>query len=166
MEIFVVPDLWNVLAQWGATLILFLVIRHFVYQPMNDFLAKRQASIASEIEEAEKERVEAERLKSDYEQKLRDAKEEGAEIIERSRDRGRELEKSASEEAQTRATAMIEKAKADIEREKAKARQDVQNETSDLAVMIAEKLLNDTIDEKHNDELINGLIQDLEKRHV
>ena len=166
MEIFVVPDLWNVLAQWGATLILFLVIRHFVYQPMNDFLAKRQASIASEIEEAQKERVEAKRLKSDYEQKLRDAKEEGAEIIERSRERGRELEKSASEEAQTRATAMIEKAKADIEREKAKARQDVQNETSDLAVMIAEKLLNDTIDEKHNDELINGLIQDLEKRHV
>ena len=166
MEIFVVPDLWNVLAQWGATLILFLVIRHFVYQPMNDFLAKRQASIASDIEEAKAERMEAERLKSDYEQKLRDAKEEGTEIIEKSRERGRELEKSAAEEAQARAEAMIEKAKADIEREKAKARQDVQNETSDLAVMIAEKLLNDTIDEKHHDELINGLIQDMEKRHV
>lgn len=166
MEIFVVPDLWNVLAQWGATLILFLVIRHFVYRPMNEFLTKRQASIVSEIDEAKEKRLEAERLKNDYEEKLAQAREEGAEIIEKSRERGRQLEKSAADDAKARAHTLLEKAKADIEREKAKARRDVKNETSDLAVLIAEKLLKENINVDNQERLVDGFIKDLEKDHV
>ncbi|MDD7363219.1 MAG: F0F1 ATP synthase subunit B [Peptoniphilus sp.] len=166
MEIFVVPDIWNLLAQWGATLILFLVIRHFVYEPVNNFLTKRQETIASDLEEAKSSRLEAENLKTDYEKKLGEAKEEGAKIIEKSRERGRQLEKVAADDAKSRADSMLEKAKADIEREKAKARREVQDETSDLAVLIAEKLLKDNIDAEHQEELVDGLIDDLENNHV
>ena len=81
MEIFVVPDMWNVLAQWGATLILFLVIRHFVYKPMNEFLTKRQNSVVSEIEEAEELLHEAEALRDKYKDKLQQARKEGAETV-------------------------------------------------------------------------------------
>ncbi|MDY3118942.1 MAG: F0F1 ATP synthase subunit B [Peptoniphilus sp.] len=166
MEIFVVPDIWNLLAQWGATLILFLVIRHFVYKPVNEFLTKRQNSVVSEIEEAEELLREAEDLHANYKNKLQQARKEGAEIIEASRERGRALEKSAMEEAKARTATMIEKAEKDIEREKEKALKDVRVETADLAVMIAEKLLRDKIDVKNQDALVDGLIDDLEKNHV
>ena len=166
MEIFVVPDMWNVLAQWGATLILFLVIRHFVYKPMNEFLTKRQNAVVSEIEEAEDLLREAEDLRDEYRDKIQKARKEGADIIEASRERGRDLEKSALEEAKAHAASMIEKAEKDIASQKAQALKEVRNETADLAVMIAEKLLKDNIDVKNQDALVNGLIEDLEKNHV
>ena len=166
MEIFVVPDMWNVLAQWGATLILFLVIRHFVYKPMNEFLTKRQNSVVSENEEAEELSHEAEALRDTYKDKLQQARKEGAEIIEASRERGRDLEKSAAEEAKAHAAKIIDKAEKDIALEKAQALKDVREETADLAVMIAEKLLQDNIDAKNQDALVDGLIEDLEKNHV
>lgn len=166
MEIFVVPDMWNVLAQWGATLILFLVIRHFVYKPMNEFLTKRQNSVVSEIEEAEELLHEAEALRDKYKDKLQQARKEGAEIIEASRERSRDLEKSAEEEAKAHAAKIIDKAEKDIALEKAQALKDVREETADLAVMIAEKLLQDNIDAKNQDALVDGLIEDLEKNHV
>lgn len=166
MEIFVVPDLWNLLAQWGATLILFLVIRHFVYQPVNEFLTKRQDAIRSDLDEAEDKRLEAERLKREYEQKIGEAKDEGARIIDQSRERGRQLEASAKEEAKREAQALIDKAHADIEQEKKKAHQEVKGETADLAVLIAEQLLKEKIDVANQDKLVDGLIEDLEQNHV
>ena len=166
MEIFVVPDIWNVLAQWGATLILFLVIRHFVYEPVNEFLEKRRGAIVAEIEEAEALLHEAEDLRNEYKDKMQQARKEGAEIIEASRERGRDLEKSALEEAKVHAATIIDKAEKDIENQKAQAIKDVRNETADLAVMIAEKLLKENIDVKNQDALIDGLIEDLEKNHV
>lgn len=166
MEIFVVPDMWNVLAQWGATLILFLVIRHFVYEPVNEFLEKRRNAVVSEIEEAEDLLQEAEDLRNEYKDKIQQARKEGAQIIEASRERGRDLEKSTLEEARVRAANMIDKAEKDIANQKAEAIKDVRNETADLAVMIAEKLLKENIDVKNQDALVDGLIEDLEKNHV
>ena len=166
MEIFVVPDMWNVLAQWGATLILFLVIRHFVYEPVNEFLEKRRNAVVSEIEEAEDLLREAEDLRNEYKDKIQQARKEGAQIIEASRERGRDLEKSTLEEAKVRAANMIDKAEKDIANQKAEAIKDVRNETADLAVMIAEKLLKENIDVKNQKALVDGLIEDLEKNHV
>ncbi len=60
----------------------------------------------------------------------------------------------------------IDKAEKDIALEKAQALKDVREETADLAVMIAEKLLKDNIDAKNQDALVDGLIEDLEKNHV
>ena len=70
------------------------------------------------------------------------------------------------EEAKAHAAKIIDKAEKDIALEKAQALKDVREETADLAVMIAEKLLQDNIDAKNQDALVDGLIEDLEKNHV
>ncbi|MDQ0508559.1 F-type ATPase subunit b [Aedoeadaptatus ivorii] len=166
MEIFVVPDIWNVLAQWGATLILFLVIRHFVYRPMSEFLAKRQEAVTSDLQQAEDRRLEAEQLKAQYEEKIDDAKREGAEIVEESRKRAKLMEQRAAEDARAEARALMERAKGDIDREKKNAEKEVRTETADLAVLIAQKLLKENIEVSDQDRLVDGMIEELEKNHV
>ena len=166
MEIFVVPDIWNVLAQWGATLILFLVIRHFVYRPMSEFLAKRQEAVTSDLQQAEDRRLEAEQLKAQYEEKIDDAKREGAEIVEESRKRAKLMEQRAAEDARAEARALMERAKGDIDRDKKNAEKEVRTETADLAVLIAQKLLKENIEVSDQDRLVDGMIEELEKNHV
>lgn len=166
IDIFVVPDISNMLAQWGATLILFLVIRHFVYKPMNDFLKKRQDQVMSDLDEAAAKRQEALALKSQYEQEIATAQSQGQEIVEESRRRASLLEEEKLQEAKDRAEVMIEKARLQIERERQVASEEVRKESADLAVLIAEKLLKESIDPSQQERLVDSFIEDLEKNHV
>lgn len=166
IDIFVVPDIWNVLAQLGATLVLFLVIRHFLYKPMNEFLEKRKEKVMSDLNEADTKKKEALALKSEYEEELSKAQQEAQEIIEESRKRGAMLEKEQVEEAKEKSQAILNKARLQIDSEKQMAREEVRKEVGDLAVLMAEKILNDTINEKKQAELVDGFIKDLEQNHV
>ncbi|MCD1147580.1 F0F1 ATP synthase subunit B [Peptoniphilus sp. KCTC 25270] len=166
MDIFVVPDIWNMLAQWGATLILFLVIRHFIYKPMNEFLEKRKTRVMEDLTEAETKKKEAIAMKEEYERQLAEAKKQGQEIVEESRKRGALLEHEHVAEGKNKAEALLEKARVQIERERQMASEEIRDETADMAVLIAEKILGESIDTSHQDKLVDGFIQDLEKNHV
>lgn len=166
IDVFVVPDIWNMLAQWGATLVLFFVIRHFVYKPMNEFLKKRQDQVMNDLDEAELKRKEALALKSRYEEEISTAQSQGQEIVEESRRRASLLEQEKMEEAKQKAEAILSKARLQIESEKELASEEVRQETADLAVLIAEKLLKESIDPSKQDQLVDGFIQDLEQNHV
>lgn len=166
IDIHVVPDWANVLAQLGATVILFLVIRHFVYEPMSNFLEKRKDQVMSDMEEANRAKQEAEELKTEYENQIQQAREEGQKIVEASRKRGHELQHQQEEEGRQNAHQTIEKARLQIEREKAKAAQDLKYSTSELAVQIAEKLLQENIDAKGQENLVDQFIEELERDHV
>lgn len=166
IDIFVIPEFPNVLAQWGATIVLFLVIRRFVYGPMKEFLAKRQETVASELDHAFKTRKEAEELKASYERAVKDAKEEGNRIIEESRSRGKELERKLKEEGKLEADQILEKARLQIAKEKEMAYREVKDSTSDMAVAIAEKLIGENLSDKGQNALVDDFIKKLETENV
>lgn len=166
IDIHVIPDWPNLLAQLGATLVLFLVIRHFVYEPMSEFLEKRKDQVMNDLDEANTAKEEAEQLKAEYENQIQQAREEGQKIVEASRKRGQELQNQQEEEGRQNAKQSIEKARLQIAREKEKAAQDLKHSTSELAVLIAEKLLQENIDAKGQEKLIDQFIEDLEHDHV
>lgn len=166
IDIHVEPDIWNMLAQWAATLILFLVVRHFVYKPMNEFLTKRQNQVMTDLNEADTKKKEALALKAQYENELSTAQQQGQEIVEESRKRANLLEQEKIQEAKDKADALIQKARIQIENERKVASEEVRAETADLAVLIAEKLLIESMDESRQEELVNGFIKELEQNHV
>lgn len=166
IDIFVIPELPNMLAQWAATIVLFLVIRHFVYAPMKEFLAKRQAAVSADLEAARKDRAEAEAMRANFEKDLREAKDEGNRIIEESRQRGKEIERQLTEEGRAQAERLLEKARGQIDKEKEMAYREVKNSTSDMAVAIAEKLLRRQLDDKGQDAMVDDLLAELETTHV
>ncbi len=166
IDIHVIPDWPNLLAQLGSTLVLFLVIRHFVYEPMSNFLEKRKDQVMKDLDDANKAREEAELLKVQYEKQIDDARTEGLEIVEASRKRGNELKKQQEEEGRQNAEQIIEKARLQIALEREKAAQDLKLSTSEMAVLIAEKLLEQNIDATGQEKLIDQFIEELEHDHV
>jgi len=63
------------------TLVIFLALRHFLFTPVTEMMEKRTKSIESSFEEAELKRKESDELKSQYEDKLKEIKNERNEII-------------------------------------------------------------------------------------
>ncbi|MBR3921350.1 MAG: ATP synthase F0 subunit B, partial [Oscillospiraceae bacterium] len=63
------------------TLILFLVIKHFLFGKVNQILEERKKYVEDSYSEADKARETAKALEAEYDEKIRNAKEESADII-------------------------------------------------------------------------------------
>ena len=160
-NISVIPNLEGVLLQLAATLVLFLVLRHFLFKPVSEFLKARQDRIENDIDEAKKSKEEASTLKRDYEIKIEKAKEEAKGIVESARKRGEDLREEIVKEAKDEAMALLEKARREIEREKSKAKDDLKKEVSNIALMVAGKIIDKELDNKSHEDLIAKFIDEV-----
>ena len=104
---------WTFIFQICNLLILTAGVKHFLFKPVQQILAKRKEEIEASYTEAEKAEGDAQAMKEEYETRLASAKEEAAEIVKsataRANARGEELVSAA------RAEAAALKSKADAE---------------------------------------------------
>ena len=140
------------------TLIMFLILKHFLFKPVTEFMDKRTKTIEASIEEAERKNKESDNLKAEYEAKLNDIKKERTQIIEeathRAQSRGDEIVVAAEEEANK----TIERARAEIEREKQKMMNDLKGEISQLAISAAQKVIEKDLDQNAHKQMIQQFI--------
>ena len=151
----------DVVLQLAATIILFLVLRHFLFKPVTEFLNKRKESIEKDINDAKENKENAIGLKEQYELKIEESKKEGQAIIEVAKKRGEELRDKIVEEANIEAKNIIEKAKREIEAEKEKAIDDLKSEVVTIAMMAASKVVDENLDVDAHKKLINQFISEV-----
>ena len=70
--------------------ILFLILRKFLFRPIMNIMEKREAMISDGLKNAEDSQNQALELKSQYEEKLKGAGEESSQMIERARQEARQ----------------------------------------------------------------------------
>lgn len=150
---------WSTVFQIANTIILYLVLKKFLFVPVTEFIQGRQDEIKNSYDDADKKNEEAESLKKEYEEKLDNVKEEGQEILieaqKKADERGSEIIKDSKEEA----AKLKEKAEKDIEFEKKKALNDMKDEISTIAMMAASKVLGNEVDENKNKQLVDDFIK-------
>ncbi len=161
IQVLALPELSSVIITLVSTFILFMILRKFLHKPVTKFIQKRQDDIEADIMEATALKEEAMELKADYESRIEKAKLEGQEIIESSRVRASELEKSMLEEAKAEVAVIMKRSKRDIEREKEKAYEDIKKSTGEMALLIASKIMEKDIDLENQDMLINNFIDEV-----
>ena len=142
---------WTFIFQICNLLILTAGVKHFLFKPVQQILAKRK-------EEIEASYTDAQAMKEEYETRLASAKEEAAEIVKsataRANARGEELVSAARAEA----AALKSKADAEIESERRKAAGELKNDISELALDIAGRVVEKEIDPETHKELIDDFI--------
>ena len=151
----------EVVLQLVATLVLFFVLRHFLFKPVTELLNKRKEAIEKEINDAKTGKEEALKLKESYEVKIQEAKKEGHEIIEASRKRGEELREEIVENANNEARGIIEKAKREMDSEREKAVDDLKNQVVTIAMMAASKVVEENLDADSHKKMINKFIDEV-----
>lgn len=161
IDVRVIPEGMSMLLTLGAFLVLLLGLRKLLYEPVSKKLNERQENIQKNIDEAKITKEEALALKTQYEEKIQEAKGESQTIVENGRRRGEEIREDIILEAKEEANKIIDKAKKEIQIEKEKALMDVQKEAGEMAVLIASKIMQENLDLASQQDLINKFIDEV-----
>lgn len=139
----------------------FLVLKHFLFQPVMKIIKDRQDEIDHMYDDANKAKASAEAMQAEYQQKLYVATETGDRIVKEAIIRGHTKEEEIIRQANSEASAILDKAAADISQEKKKAINDAKDQISEMAMAIAEKVVGREIKPEDQDKLFDEFISEL-----
>jgi len=143
--------------------IFFLILAKFGWKPILSAVKAREEMIKGSLASAAKAREEMVKLQSDNEAILRKAREEREVILKEAREVRDKLIAEAKGKATEEAEKIVEKAKAGIEREKAKALSEIHDQVSTLSVDIASKLLGEKLSKTEEQEkLISKYLKEID----
>ena len=150
---------WNLLFIVVNLLILLVLMRKFLYQPVLNVIAKRQELLDRQLAEAESSKKEAMELKNQYETYISDTKEEKNKILKEAKLEAREEYDKILADADQKAKQMIEDARRAGELEKQKAMKETDLEITRLVVSAATKLASSTLDKKEDYDIYEEFIK-------
>ena len=124
-------------------------------------MEKRRQFIETNLAQAEADRLEAERIRKEYQAEMREAHQAAQSLIEKatkaSEQRAAEILAQAREEAEkTRVAALTQ-----IDMERARAIAEIQTQVADLSVAVAEKIIRQNLDLSGQRTLIDQFIQEV-----
>lgn len=146
-----------------AFLILVFVLGRYAYPPILDMLKKREDTIRSAIDEAEKTRDEATHLLEEYKEQIKTARQEAQEVIEQGKKVGESVRKEITVKANEEARLIVERAQAEIEREKERALADLQAKVADLTILATAKVFKDGLDLDKQRKLVEQAIAEVKQ---
>lgn len=155
-------NVWQVVISLVNLLLLFLILRKFLYKPVRKMMASRQAEVDDVYRRAGEALEQAEKDRDEYAYKLSTADAECDELIRVAQQNARQRSSAIVSEAEDRAAGMIRRAENEIELEKGKATAGMKKEIADLAVQLAEKLLEREINESDHANLIDSFIEGID----
>ena len=158
---FISFDTWTALFVLLNTVIMFLVLSKFLFKPVLKMIADRQKEIDDLYGDAEKAKLDAEAMQSEYAQKLSDATQTGERIVREAMARGQSREEEILRQANQQADAIRQKAAADIDREKRKAVNEAKNEICVIALDIAGKVVGRELTDTDQTQLVDSFIDEL-----
>lgn len=158
----VTPEIGLVFWTTISFLILFFLLAKFAWKPIMGAIGERERSIENALLKAEAAKEEMARLTNENEALLKQARAERDLILKEAKQVKDQIIGEAKVAAQTEGNKMIEKAKIEINSQKAIAMADVKNQIATLSVDIAEKILRKQFEDKHKqDELVADLLKEV-----
>lgn len=149
------------IGQAVAFVIFVVLCMKFVWPPLMSALEKRQKEIAEGLANAEKAKKNLELAKSGASDTIRQAKAEAQKIIDDANKQRAMILDRANEEAVNEKTRIVEAAKAEIEAEKNKAREELRAEVIALAIAGAEKILDKKVDSSSDHQMVKKIVDSL-----
>ena len=146
-----------------AFMVLLVLLAKFAFKPIADALDRRGETIKKSIEEAEKQRADAKKLMEDYQKQVAAARTEANKIIEEARALGETVRKEVVDKANGEASAAVQRAGEEIQRQKERGIQEMKDTVAALSVQIASRILEKEVNEATHRQLVDSLIKDLAK---
>ena len=151
--------LWTIL----TFIILLFILSKVGWKPLVNALQAREQSIRDALQKAEEAKRESERMLAANTAAMAKANEETSRILKEGRELAEQMKSEIVAKAREGAKALMEQAKEDIQREKETALLQLRNEVADLAVNVAEKIIDETLDEAKRKKLVDSTLQSLPK---
>jgi F-type H+-transporting ATPase subunit b len=144
--------------------IVLMVVLTFLFNKfLRPFMHKRADEIKKAFEDIDTQKKEIETLKQGYLDRTADMRHKAKEEIDRAIAEGNRIRDEIVKRAEKDSAMHLDKAKQEIEREKEKAVQEIQNEVATLSLLAASRLVNKQMDDQTNRRLVEEFLDDLAK---
>ena len=160
-EAFVGVNFWTALFVLLNTLIIFFVAKKFLFKPVMKMIRERQQEIDDMYTKAGQAKEQAAALRTEYEEKLSAAETEAERTVKEAVIRGQNRQEEIIRQANAQASAILDKAAADIAQEKKKAINDAKDEISVIALAIAGKVVSRELSDADQSHLVDQFIEEL-----
>ena len=151
---------WQVLlAQLINFGILFGLLFFLLYKPMRRMLDERSAKIKESMDQAEQVKEQLARTDEQVREQMEVARREGQGMLAQAAQMGERLKEEAREGAKQEAETIVARARAEIERERGEAIEDLRSQFVDLAIAAAEKVVSETLDKEKHRRLIDEVLE-------
>ena len=157
----VTPEYGLFIWQLVVFLILFIVLRKFVWKPILGALKSREFQIEDSLRAAEQAKDEMEQIKMDNEYLLYEARIERDQMIREATIVANKIKDDAKADTSKISEKMIADAKSAIDNEKKAAMAEIKDTVSSLSLEIAEKVLRENLKEnKAQQDLVARFLKD------
>ncbi len=154
-------NIWQMLASLGNLILLFLIVKKFLYKPAKRMLEARQNAIQSDYDAAAEAKEQAYSEKIKYEEKLQSAKSEADEVIKSAVNIANEREKEIIAQAKAKADGIVRQAENEAVLERKKAEDAVKKEIVEVSSLLTEKVLEREVSAQDHQRFIDSFIESI-----
>ncbi len=141
-------------------IILFALLRLFLYKPVLKMLDERARRTKEAMEMAEATKKAFEEAKFEVQKQIEKGQQEAQAIIERAIQTGERLKEESRQEAERQAQAIIDKAREEIAEEREKLIEDLRREFVEISILAAEKVIKETLDKERHRRIIEETLKE------
>ncbi len=154
-------NIWQIVVSLLNLVILFLLVKKFLYKPVKKMLDERQASIDKQYSDADEAKLKALENQKAYEEKLSAAENEADGIVQSAVDTAKAREKEIIADAKQKAEGIVAKAENDAKLAVLKAEDSIKQEIISVSTVLTEKVLQREISEQDHKNLIDDFIDNI-----
>lgn len=148
---------------WTAVVFVALlgILWRFAWGPILAAVEAREGAIQSALDESAQRNEEAARLLDEHRAQLADARRQASEIIAEGKSAGERVRREMEEKARTDAQSIVDRARAEIERERDAALDVLRKESVDLALAAASRLLQERLDQAKDRQMVERFLDEV-----
>lgn len=155
-------DYGQIITQILGFILVLWIMKRFAWKPLLGILQERSDRVQSELDEAEKQRVDMERLRQQYEEKLKDVDAEARAKLQEAVRNAQRIASEIKEDARGDVKDMLGRARDEIERDRAEALVQLRNEVVEIAIKASGKVLRESLDTAKHRRIVAEFIRDLD----
>lgn len=149
-------NLGYIIMQIALFVILFMVLRNYLYEPILNSMAERQERIANGLEEARKAAIDRDNAEAEAKKILDAARMEAGKIRAEAQSVADGQVKDAEAKAREQARSILAQADADAEERRNGALADMRGQIASISIAAANKLVGEALDERRQHDLIGN----------
>lgn len=163
MELLKLLSTNEIVAQILSFLLLFILLRIFVWRRLLGLLDQRKARIASELKKIQDSQGEVARLKSEYEIQLSQIEDKARQIMQEAVEEGKKATQEIIKKAHEDSEDILENARKSVKYELAKAKEELKEKIIDLTISATENIIKDRFTGEDDRRLVNDFLEKVDR---
>lgn len=143
--------------------LLFILLKKYAFPPLLEILDEREKKIRGDIHSAEQLKLDAQKMREDFESQLKSAHEKSHTIVQMATDESKRLQERMIQETQAKVRQMQKDAEQEIQAARTKLLSEIRSYTAALTIASTEKILKKVIGDADRKRLVDESIEEVIK---